>query len=65
MLWRKNTKIDFHSCAGFSPHEVHDTESFFGWILPTLRTSEFTVLQIVGLDAAVVRRLYIIYLQIR
>ncbi|KAK4055372.1 hypothetical protein OIO90_003210 [Microbotryomycetes sp. JL221] len=38
---------------GFSPHEVHDTSSLFGWILPTLRTSEFTVLQIVGLDAAV------------
>lgn len=41
--------------TGFSPHEVHDKQSFFGWILPTLRTSEFTVLQIVGLDAAVVR----------
>ncbi|GAA5866760.1 hypothetical protein JCM1840_004257 [Sporobolomyces johnsonii] len=38
---------------GFSPHEVHDHESFFGWILPTLRTSEFVVLQLVGLDAAV------------
>ena len=40
----------------FRSHEVHDKQSFFGWILPTLRTSEFTVLQIVGLDAAVVRR---------
>lgn len=40
--------------AGFSPHEVHDHESFFGWVLPTLRTSEFVVLQLVGLDAAVV-----------
>jgi len=40
---------------GFSPHEVHSKSSFFGWILPTLRTSEFTVLQIVGLDAVVVR----------
>lgn len=39
---------------GFSPHEVHSKSTFFGWILPTLRTSEFTVLQIVGLDAAVV-----------
>ena len=39
---------------GFSPHEVHSKNTFFGWILPTLRTSEFTVLQIVGLDAAVV-----------
>ncbi|KAI5477633.1 DUF221 domain containing membrane protein [Pseudohyphozyma bogoriensis] len=39
---------------GFSPHEVHDHQtSLFGWILPTIRTSEFTVLQIVGLDAAV------------
>ncbi|KAM0746908.1 DUF221-domain-containing protein [Meredithblackwellia eburnea MCA 4105] len=39
---------------GFSPHEVHEKQhTFFGWILPTLRTSEFTVLQIVGLDAAV------------
>ncbi|GAA6009728.1 hypothetical protein JCM10207_004170 [Rhodosporidiobolus poonsookiae] len=37
----------------FSPHEVHDHDSFFGWILPTLRTSEFVVLQLVGLDAAV------------
>lgn len=38
---------------GFSPHEAHSHQAFFGWILPTLRTSEFTVLQIVGLDAAV------------
>ncbi|GAA6046727.1 hypothetical protein JCM3770_003137 [Rhodotorula araucariae] len=38
---------------GFSPHEVHDHDSLFGWILPTLRTSEFVVLQLVGLDAAV------------
>ncbi|KAK4703754.1 calcium permeable stress-gated cation channel, partial [Phenoliferia sp. Uapishka_3] len=39
---------------GFSPHEVHDKrDTYFGWVLPTLRTSEFTVLQIVGLDAAV------------
>jgi hypothetical protein len=41
--------------AGFSPHEAHAHQAFFGWILPTIRTSEFTVLQIVGLDAAVVR----------
>jgi hypothetical protein len=39
---------------GFSPHEAHSHQAFFGWIMPTLRTSEFTVLQIVGLDAAVV-----------
>lgn len=40
---------------GFSPHEAHAHQAFFGWIMPTIRTSEFTVLQIVGLDAAVVR----------
>lgn len=39
--------------TGFSPHEVHDTKGFLSWILPTLKTSEFTVLQIVGLDAVV------------
>ncbi|KAI9000885.1 DUF221-domain-containing protein [Trametes punicea] len=38
---------------GFSPHEAHAHQAFFGWILPTIKTSEFTVLQIVGLDAAV------------
>ncbi|KAF8581445.1 DUF221-domain-containing protein [Ramaria rubella] len=38
---------------GFSPHEAHARQAFFGWILPTIRTSEFTILQIVGLDAAV------------
>ncbi|KAI0029909.1 hypothetical protein K488DRAFT_55341 [Vararia minispora EC-137] len=38
---------------GFSPHEAHAHTAFFGWIWPTLRTSEYTVLQIVGLDAAV------------
>lgn len=42
--------------AGFSPHEAHAHGAFFGWILPTLRTSEYSVLQIVGLDAAVVSR---------
>ena len=48
--------------SDFSPTHAHspDTQSsgssrFLGWILPTLRTSEFTVLQTVGLDAAVVR----------
>lgn len=40
--------------AGFSPHEAHAHTAFFGWIWPTLKTSEYTVLQIVGLDAAVV-----------
>ncbi|KAL4242434.1 hypothetical protein ABKN59_011821 [Abortiporus biennis] len=38
----------------FSPHEAHAHQAFFGWVLPTIRISEFTVLQIVGLDAAVV-----------
>ncbi|GAA99842.1 uncharacterized protein L969DRAFT_91783 [Mixia osmundae IAM 14324] len=52
---------------GFTPHEVHDKSlstdpstlaalsptSFLGWILPTLRVSELSVLQLVGLDAAV------------
>ena len=42
---------------GFSPHEAHAHQAFFGWILPTIRTSEFTILQIVGLDAAVVCRM--------
>ena len=45
--------LNFHR-AGFSPHEAHAHLAFFGWIMPTIRTSEFTVLQIVGLDAAVV-----------
>ncbi|TFY81483.1 hypothetical protein EWM64_g2525, partial [Hericium alpestre] len=39
--------------AGFSPSEAHAHQAFFGWILPTIRTSEYAVLQIVGLDAAV------------
>ncbi|KAG0698644.1 hypothetical protein DFH29DRAFT_810066 [Suillus ampliporus] len=36
----------------FSPHEAHAHQAFFGWIIPTLKVSEYTVLQIVGLDAA-------------
>ncbi|SCZ96759.1 BZ3500_MvSof-1268-A1-R1_Chr4-1g06692 [Microbotryum saponariae] len=48
VLYRPRTLL-----KGFSPHQVHDSQSLFGWVLPTLRTSEFTVLQIVGLDAAV------------
>lgn len=51
-----NTSYGLRFVLGFSPHEVHTKNTFFGWILPTLRTSEFAVLQIVGLDAAVVRR---------
>jgi len=48
LLFAPRTKL-----KGFSPHEAHAHQAFFGWILPTIRTSEFTVLQIVGLDAAV------------
>ena len=48
--------------ADFSPTPAHapDTRQgrFFGWIIPTLRTSEFTVLQTVGLDAAVLLNFY-------
>ncbi len=47
---------DYLSFApAFSPHEAHAQQAFFGWILPTIRVSEYAVLQIVGLDAAVVR----------
>ncbi|KAG8904236.1 hypothetical protein FRB99_002056 [Tulasnella sp. 403] len=48
ILFASRTKL-----ADFSPHEAHSYQSFFSWILPTIRISEFTVLQIVGLDAAV------------
>ncbi|KAF8312131.1 DUF221-domain-containing protein [Clavulina sp. PMI_390] len=48
VLFAPRTKL-----KGFSPIEAHAHSSFFAWILPTIRTSEFTVLQIVGLDAAV------------
>ncbi|KAI3616372.1 membrane protein [Moniliophthora roreri] len=48
LIFAPRTKL-----KGFSPHEAHAHQAFFGWILPTIRTSEFTVLQIVGLDAAV------------
>ncbi|KAF8154629.1 hypothetical protein B0H34DRAFT_752640 [Crassisporium funariophilum] len=48
LLFAPRTKL-----KGFSPHEAHAHLAFFGWIMPTIRTSEFTVLQIVGLDAAV------------
>ncbi|KAE9392544.1 DUF221-domain-containing protein [Gymnopus androsaceus JB14] len=48
LLFAPRTKL-----KGFSPHEAHAHQAFFGWILPTIRTSEFTVLQIIGLDAAV------------
>ncbi|KAI9625359.1 hypothetical protein H4Q26_016383 [Puccinia striiformis f. sp. tritici PST-130] len=39
--------------SSFSPHPVHLKSGFFAWILPTLKTSEHTILQIVGLDAVV------------
>ncbi|EGN97135.1 hypothetical protein SERLA73DRAFT_169572 [Serpula lacrymans var. lacrymans S7.3] len=48
LLFAPRTKL-----KGFSPHEAHAHQAFFGWIMPTLRVSEYTVLQIVGLDAAV------------
>lgn len=49
--------------ADFSPSLAHTSDvlkangnRFFGWIMPTLRTSDFVVLQTVGLDASVVRQ---------
>ncbi|KAG9089987.1 hypothetical protein FS749_000909 [Ceratobasidium sp. UAMH 11750] len=48
VLFAPRTKL-----KGFSPNEAHVQNSFFAWIMPTWRTSEFTVLQTVGLDAAV------------
>ncbi|KAK7001849.1 hypothetical protein R3P38DRAFT_3283648 [Favolaschia claudopus] len=53
LLFAPRTKL-----KGFSPHEAHAHQAFFGWILPTIRTSEFTILQIVGLDAAVLLNFY-------
>ncbi|KAJ7856674.1 hypothetical protein B0H14DRAFT_3085289 [Mycena olivaceomarginata] len=53
LLFAPRTKL-----KGFSPHEAHAHQALFGWILPTIRTSEFTVLQIVGLDAAVLLNFY-------
>ncbi|KAK0482482.1 hypothetical protein IW261DRAFT_1033633 [Armillaria novae-zelandiae] len=57
--WSHSVVVRTHGRApGFSPHEAHTHPAFFGWILPTIRTSEFTVLQIVGLDAAVLLNFY-------
>jgi hypothetical protein len=59
-LCRRRYKVLFAPrtlLKGFSPHEVHTSETLLGWILPTLRTSEYAVLQLVGLDAAVVSQL--------
>lgn len=49
-----STVVFLHCDTGFSPHEAHAHNAFFGWIIPTIKTSEITILQIVGLDAAVV-----------
>lgn len=53
LLFAPRTKL-----KAFSPHEAHAHNTFFGWIIPTLRISEYTVLQIVGLDAAVLLNFY-------
>ena len=58
-VWDANSCIFSQSnnklvSTAFSPHEAHAHNAFFGWVIPTIRISEFTVLQIVGLDAAVV-----------
>jgi hypothetical protein len=45
--------LELKSPSDFSPHEAHAHQAFFGWIVPTMKVSEYTVLQIVGLDAAV------------
>lgn len=48
LLYAPRTKLQ-----GFSPSQAHQAHSAWSWIVPTLRTSERVVLQIVGLDAAV------------
>ncbi|CCA67384.1 hypothetical protein PIIN_01215 [Serendipita indica DSM 11827] len=48
VLFAPRTKL-----KGFSPHDAHLHNTFFSWILPTIRTPELVILQIVGLDAAV------------
>jgi len=54
-IWHKSNDTALNlMILGFSPHDAHTHTSWFAWILPTIKTSEFTVLQIVGLDAAVV-----------
>ncbi|PWN48980.1 DUF221-domain-containing protein [Violaceomyces palustris] len=47
-LFAPRTKL-----KGFSPHAERLDEGIFGWILPTVRAEELKILQIVGLDAAV------------
>ena len=46
------------SLRGLSSPASSRQGNLFGWIIPTLRTSEFTVLQTVGLDAAVLLNFY-------
>ncbi|OWZ67604.1 hypothetical protein AYX14_04653 [Cryptococcus neoformans] len=61
MVYMGRTKLkDFSPISAHDPdaHYTPGTNRFFGWILPTLRTSEFTVLQTVGLDAAVLLHFY-------
>ncbi|WVQ97942.1 hypothetical protein IAU59_005061 [Kwoniella sp. CBS 9459] len=56
VVYMGRTKLkDFSPTAAHSPdaQTASNSSRFFGWIRPTLRTSEFTVLQTVGLDAAV------------
>ncbi|WVW78588.1 hypothetical protein I302_100544 [Kwoniella bestiolae CBS 10118] len=56
VVYMGRTKLkDFSPTPAHSPdaQSSSGTSRFFGWIRPTLRTSEFTVLQTVGLDAAV------------
>lgn len=55
--------------SDFSPSLAHTSDvlkangnRFFGWIMPTLKTSDFVVLQTVGLDASVVRPTLSVYL---
>ncbi|WRT64883.1 uncharacterized protein IL334_001819 [Kwoniella shivajii] len=56
VVYMGRTKLkDFSPTPAHSPdpQSASGKSRFFGWIIPTLRTSEFTVLQTVGLDAAV------------
>lgn len=47
---------DFSPAAAHVPDvQQRGWRRLFGWIIPTLRTSDYVVLQTVGLDAAVVR----------
>ncbi|KAH7084051.1 late exocytosis, associated with Golgi transport-domain-containing protein, partial [Auriculariales sp. MPI-PUGE-AT-0066] len=48
LLFSPRTKL-----KDFSPHEAHLGNSSSAWIIPTIHISELSVLQIVGLDAAV------------